>query len=58
MDQKKWHDKFVFQLVSRGLDQEEALDTLDGNMGDYDYESDPEDAADEELSYWTDDDEA
>ncbi len=52
MNQDEWHDRFVFRLVNKGLDQQEALDTLDGNMGDHDYEDSPEDAADEELSYW------
>ena len=55
MNPGEWHNKFIAQLMSRGLEREEAEDTLAGNMGDHDYEDDPKDAADDELSYWTDD---
>lgn len=55
MNSNEWHTKFIARLISRGLKREEAEDTLAGNMGDHDYEDDPKDAADDELTYWTDD---
>lgn len=55
MNPQEWHTRFMAQLMRRGLEKEEAEDTLAGNMGAHDYENSPEDAADDELSYWTDD---
>lgn len=41
------------RLVERGLDAGFAQETLDAGMEDHDYDDDPSDAADEELSYWS-----
>lgn len=51
---KEWHNKFLSRLTERGLTQDEAWDTLVAGIDDYDYEDDPKDVADEELSYWVD----
>lgn len=48
-----WHDAYVDQLVKRGLDRLFAEQTLDAGMGTYDYDDDPAEAADEELSVWS-----
>jgi len=48
-----WHDAYVDQLVKRGLDRKFAEETLDAGMGGYDYDDNPADAANEELSYWS-----
>jgi hypothetical protein len=44
---------YVARMVARGLNQEEAAACFDA--GDVDYDTSPEDAADDELSYWDND---
>ncbi len=55
MIEKEWHDKYRARMKEMLIcDDKFAEETLQAGMGDYDYESDPVDAADEELSYWID----
>ncbi len=56
MDKEKWHERYIQQLVDMGgINSYEATNILEDGMGDHDYNEDPEDAADTEMSYWTDD---
>ena len=49
-----WKKKYIKRLIERGVDKDLAFDVYEGGCPhDEDYE--PSDAADEELSYWTDD---
>ena len=47
--------KYVLRMIERGVHQEDAWACCLAGASDHDYDSDPRDAADEELSYWTDD---
>lgn len=56
MTPQQWHKRYIERLVQRAkLTYGEAKDTLKAGMGEHDYDDDPEDAADEELSYWSSD---
>ena len=44
---------YVGRMVARGIDQRDAEACFEA--GDIDYDTNPEDAADDELSYWSDD---
>lgn len=48
-----WHETYKARLVERGLDAGFARETLEAGMEDHDYDYDPAEAADEELSYWS-----
>ncbi len=50
----KWKDRYVQRLEERGVEPELALSTFLAAEDEHDYNSDPEDAADFELSYWED----
>lgn len=55
-EQQQWRDRYVRRLVERGgLDEDHALAAFDAVDLDHDFEEAPEDAADEELSNWADD---
>ena len=49
----EWHDAYFKRLVERGIDPVLAEATLDAGMGDHDYDDNPSDAADMELSHWS-----
>jgi len=49
-----WRERYIKQLIKRGLDSDFAVDTYNAGIP-HDQEFDPEDAANDELSYWTDD---
>lgn len=56
MKPKEWRERYIVQLQKRGeLTREQAEDILIAGMGEHDYNDNPEDAADAELSCWTDD---
>ncbi len=55
MDKDEWHGLYVVRLIERGLTVGEAIGTMTAGLKDHDYTYDPEDAADDELSYWTED---
>lgn len=55
MTKEDWHTRYIARLVTKGqFTYREAKDILQAGIGEYDYDDDPEDAADEEMSYWTD----
>ena len=50
---KKWHKKYMSIIKKRaGLSNDEARSCIEAGMADFDYSSDPKDAALDELSYW------
>lgn len=52
-EQEAWMAKYVLRMIEHGLDAESAWACC--RAGDNDYSSDPRQAADDEVSYWTDD---
>lgn len=48
-----WHEGYKARLMERGLDAGFAQTILDAGLGGFDYDDDPSDAADEELSCWS-----
>jgi len=56
MSIEEWRKAYIERLVSRGVDQKLAEETFAGmSPDDYDLDDCPEQAADDELSYWDDD---
>ncbi|MCJ7747892.1 MAG: hypothetical protein MUP27_09115 [Desulfobacterales bacterium] len=56
MDKEEWLRRYKARMIERGLSEEEAQAATDAIATDkYCGDGDPEDAADDELSYWTDD---
>ena len=53
--QEEWQAKYVLRMVERGIDQADAWACCEAGASDHDYTSDPRDAADDEMSIWTDD---
>lgn len=53
-----WHERYKKELIEvAGIPQTEAEDCLMAGMGKFDYDDNPEDSADDEMSYWEADDE-
>jgi len=52
MNKEEWHKRYKDYMVAMGVSQEEAEAALQAGMGNYDYGSDPEMSASDELSYW------
>ena len=53
MEKELWHKQYMARMrEGAALTEEQAQDNLNAGMGDYDYDDNPEDWADEELSYW------
>ncbi len=50
----EWHEAYKARLIERGVDPAFAQETLEAVMDDLDYTDSPADAADIELSYWSD----
>lgn len=49
------HRTYMDRLIeSGGLTEAQAKEALDAGMDDFDYSGDPDEAATEEMSYWTD----
>lgn len=44
---------YVARMVSRGINSQDASDCFDA--GEVDYDTDPQTAADDEMSYWDND---
>lgn len=57
MDIEEWIKRFKVRLTERGLSEKEVRDVAEASVRDPDFlnNDDPEQAADDELSYWTDD---
>lgn len=53
MSEAEWRQAYINRLMERGIDRELAEDTYDAGHDSHDLDDDPEDAADEELSYWS-----
>lgn len=54
--QQQWRDRYVRRLMEHDFDADFALATFEAvELNDHDFDESPEDAADEELSNWTDD---
>lgn len=54
MTPEEWLDKFEARLIERGVDKDFAKATRDAASEDIDLSYDPSDAADDEVSYWSD----
>jgi hypothetical protein len=54
MNRDEWKCRYIDRLMARGLDREMAEATAVAGQDDFDYEDSPEEAADDELSYWGD----
>jgi hypothetical protein len=55
LEREEWHKAYLKRLIERGVDEAFAKETLEAGMSDFDYEWDPADSADEELSCWAND---
>ena len=55
MDREEWHRKYKARLIDVAkISEDDAKASLEAGMGHYDYDDDPADSADEEMSYWSD----
>lgn len=55
-DQKKtWREAYIARLVERGLEPSMALADFEGAEEDHDYTASPASAADESLTYYSND---
>ncbi len=52
IDKDAWHRQYKEQLMANGVDEKFAEESLQAGMGEYDYEEDPKDSANMEMSYW------
>jgi len=52
VDEAKWKERYIVQLVKGGLDKESAEDTYLAGLDCHDFAGCPEGAAEGELSYW------
>ena len=53
MNKEDWHTRYIERLVTKGeMTYREAKDVLHKWVGKHDHNDNPEDAADEEMSYW------
>ena len=56
MIKEEWLKRYKSRMVERGLSDEEAQAAMEAvDVDDPGLDDDPESAADDELSYWTDD---
>ena len=56
MDKKEWLDRYAKRLFDAGLDNEEVRAMIECTIYNDDLlDDDPEQAADDELSYWASD---
>jgi hypothetical protein len=52
---EEWMAKYVLRMVELGIDANDAWACCRAGEDDHDYTINPRDAADDEMSYWTDD---
>ncbi len=51
---EQWHRRYISRLMNiAGVTLFQAENCLHAGLGEYDYDDDPEDSADDEMSYWT-----
>lgn len=55
---EEWMATYVLRMIEHGIDAEGAWALCRSGENDNDYTEDPRDAADDEMSYWTDDGDA
>ena len=56
MDKKEWLDRYAKRMLERGLDNEEVRAMIESTIYDNDpLDDDPEQAADDEVSYMASD---
>ena len=56
MEKEEWMKLYKARMIERGLSEKEAQTITEAASNDlYQLEDNPEDAADEELSYWPSD---
>ena len=56
MEKEEWMKLYKARMIERGLSEKEAQAITEAASNDlYQLEDNPEDAADEELSYWPSD---
>lgn len=51
----KWKTRYIRQLIKRGLSKKGAEENYDAGISCHDFNFLPEDAANDELGYWTND---
>jgi hypothetical protein len=54
-DKDQWKARYVARMVACGVDAEGAVACFEAGSDDHDYDSNPEEAADDEMSYWEND---
>jgi len=57
MENEEWLKRYKARMIERGLNEREA-EEITSAVSDFDpeyYEDNPEDSADDELSYWAND---
>lgn len=52
MEKEEWKKRYIERLIERGLNKHIAEGMGESALEDWDSDSDPEMAADDELSYW------
>lgn len=50
-----WKAKYVLRMIEVGIDAESAWACCEAGASDHDYDSDPRDAANDEMDSWVDD---
>jgi len=53
-EQISWSVKYINRLIDRGIDKEFAVETYFAGIDNHDYNENPIDMADDELSYFED----
>jgi hypothetical protein len=52
---EEWMAKYVLRMMEQGVESDDAWAMCRAGESDHDYDSDPMEAADDEMSYWEDD---
>ena len=55
MKRREWKDRYIDRLVEMGLDRKSARNSYNAGIDSHDYDDSPEDAADDDASYWIQD---
>ena len=57
-EQEAWRERYIRRMISAGIDEQDAEANFDAcgfGPDGFDLEDDPEQCADDEMSYWDDD---
>ncbi len=50
---EEWHRRYIMRLIAvADITHEQAKDCMEAGIGEHDYGDEPEDSADDEMSYW------